>query len=815
MPTLTFGQRRRAKAALNSASQAIARAHNTALAGDYGAALSRYDEAIEMLQSDSYRQWLTGGVIEESEWHDQLALAQLGKVRAVAALDPRKSVFEQAEKMLNEVLAAKPDWSEPTEFLAGLAVARGYPGNAAQYINKLLAANPRHQRARFLQAVLEFDTGKFDSASEKLASLPESGESLCYLGRCRLKMGKVEAAIRTFERARERFGDTYELNYYHGCALAHGGRYDEARGLFVSAAAIDTRRADPNLQLANLSLVTGQLSESERYFTSAISLGPRVSLAVHYGLALIAAAQGSDQVKRHLDAVSLIDPDSDLLRCARGDQLERAGRLEEARSEFVSISKQSPMYSQALTRVGFINYRSGDYAGAAGALAKAAELRSSDSRLLKLLGAAAAQIGDYQLASTSWGQLVRRGVADEATTRALDRIRFWTALQKLNQGCTVEAVSEVGELYRESGSDPAAARALADLYFRISVDLLEADPPDAHRAKEFLLLGKHLNSHPKFDYLLALADLIQGHFQPATTRLHSVLAANAKNPGASYHLGLALARSGDFSGAENVLRHGISVAMNNPAKAERMKWALSLLLARQRKWGEAWLAVEDLEADEQTDSPPSPVQLMDLRIRCLAGQGSWEEAERLAIGAPSRQQSSIGAIILARRNMKSGRLDAALSHATRFLYLMRDRGEGSRALVERTLKKFAQLALKAAALSVRDSLMTEAEDVLRGALSTLAEMGQPPEAYPQIRGFLAGLKTVDEERRVKRLAQGYESLAIELIFEREDVEPPSAEAPVILPSKSSRTVDPNDGPVFDPGEWDCSSNPDPMVVFDS
>ena len=815
MATLAFGQKRKAKAALNNAVQAITKAGAVFATGDHSGALSGYDEAIQMLQSEDYRPWLANGLIPEAVWKDHLASARFGKVRAVAALDPRKTVFEQAEKMLFDVFAAKPDWSEPTEFLANLAVARGYSSNAAHYIDRLLAVNPRHQRARFLQAVLDFDSGQYDSASEKLTAISESAESLCYLGRCRMKAGRLESAIRTLERGRTRFGDTYELTYYFGCALAHSGRLTEAQSWFTSAAALDPRRSEPLFQLGNLSLVLGQFADAERYFIAAMNLGARVPMGIHYGLALTSAARGDDQFKAHLNAIALIDLDSDLLHCARADRDEREGRLIEARREFASVGRHSPMYPLAITRIGFMNFRTGDYAGAVSVLRRASALRPFDDRLFDLLGAALVLIGDYPQASSTWAELASRGGADEKTMRAIERLRFWSAIEKVNQGHPAEAVGELEELYKRSGDDPAAARALSDLYFASAIDVLESDPEGAHRAKEFLLLGKHLSAHPRFDYGLALTDLLGGQNQPAAARFRQVLAANAKNPGASYHLGVALFRSGDSASAENALRHGIAVALNSPAKTIRMKWALALLLGRDLKWRDALLALEEMEPAEG-DTEPSPVEVLDLKIRCLAGLGYWEGAERLAIGAPSRQQTALGAIVLARRNMKSGRLDAALSHAARFLRLSKNEPGTRPTLVNKVMKILPLLGAKAAAVHVRDSRMPEAEGVLRDCLETLAEMGQLPESHSQLTGFLAGVRTInDDGKRVKRVAQSYETLAVETIFESEDVEPRDADMPIVLPAKSHRVLDESNRPSFDPAEWDCSPHPDPMIVFDS
>ena len=166
--------------------------------------------------------------------------------------------------------------------------------------------------------------------------------------------------------------------------------------------------------------------------------------------------------------------------------------------------------------------------------------------------------------------------------------------------------------------------------------------------------------------------------------------------------------------------------------------------------------------------------------------------------------------------MKSGRLDAALGHAARFLRLSRKEAGTRPTLVNKVMKILPQLGLKAAAIHVRDSRMAEAEEVLRDSLGTLGEMGQLPESHSQLTGFLAGIRAInDDGKRVKRVAQSYEGLSVEMIFESEDVEPRDADIPIVLPAKSHRVLDTSNRPSFDPAEWDCSPHPDPMIVFDS
>src|SRR5262249_22071427 len=102
---------------------------------------------------------------------------------------------------------------------------------------------------------------------------------------------------------------------------------------------------------------------------------------------------------------------------------------------------------------------------------------------------------------------------------------------------------------------------------------------------------------------------------------------NAKNPGASYHLGLALLRNGDSRGAESALRHGVAVSLNHPSRLSRLKWALAALLINEEKWAAAAEALEGYVPAEEAEDCPSAGEALDLRIRCLAMAGDWRAAE--------------------------------------------------------------------------------------------------------------------------------------------------------------------------------------------
>src|SRR5262249_55232109 len=140
-----------------------------------------------------------------------------------------------------------------------------------------------------------------------------------------------------------------------------------------------------------------------------------------------------------------------------------------------------------------------------------------------------------------------------------------------------EALKPLRAFYQKA-ADPDVGGVLAALSFNCAIDELKKDTPDTGRARELFASGREITQNPKFDYGLALADLIEGQNDQAAMKFRAVLAANSRYPGAGYHLGLALFRAGDMQGAENALHHGAAVAFNRPRRQLRLKAALATVL---------------------------------------------------------------------------------------------------------------------------------------------------------------------------------------------------------------------------------------------
>jgi tetratricopeptide (TPR) repeat protein len=344
------------------------------------------------------------------------------------------------------------------------------------------------------------------------------------------------------------------------------------------------------------------------------------------------------------------------------------------------------------------------------------------------------------------------------------------------------------------------------------------------------MLGKHLTSHMKFDYTLALSYLYAGRYDVAAARLPALLKSHPSNSGAAYHLGLALFRVGDRRGAEQAFRQGIQASQKDPTRLKRMKWGLLVVLFSEQRWVEVLQLLNELVPSEHSLASDVPAEASELIMRCHALLGDWESAERLAIsgtsarpwesgerlpgGRTAGRQTALGTLILARRNVKAMRLDAALPQLEAFLRLT-DNG-GDLDMVNRVSRVIAQLSLKIASQRVRESRHDEAEGLLSHTLTTLAEWREAGDMWARINEFLQALRERQTHlQRVERLAASYDALVPDMVLEKSDLQAISLDIPIVLPPKSQRALDQVERPVFDTSLWDASPYPQYLLAFDS
>src|SRR5262249_18379387 len=236
---------------------------------------------------------------------------------------------------------------------------------------------------------------------------------------------------------------------------------------------------------------------------------------------------------------------------------------------------------------------------------------------------------------------------------------------------------------------------LAALSFNCALDELKKDAPNLAKTRDLLNSGREVTQNPKFLYGLALADLLENQYDAAAIKFRSLLPANSRNPGASYHLGLALFKMGDLQGAENALRHGAAVAFNQPGKQLRLKMALAAVLVASTRYAEALALLKEILRGE---NPESLIALngIDLKICCLVLSGNQQSAEQTAIIISTQGYVEAAELLLAARDIAAGRDATALAHLENLLYSSLTEDTSRRQLRRKAQDALAQLAIRIA-----------------------------------------------------------------------------------------------------------------------
>ena len=206
----------------------------------------------------------------------------------------------------------------------------------------------------------------------------------------------------------------------------------------------------------------------------------------------------------------------------------------------------------------------------------------------------------------------------------------------------------------------------------------------------------------------------------------------------------------------------------------------------------------------------------NLAVAIEAARSRGEAMDHVLLyGPPGLGKTTLAAIILARRNMKGARMDAALSHLERYL-AARESGEAADGMLfERAKRVATPLALKTAAQRVKEGRYDEARDLLLRTLASVADQDGTADVRARLNEFVQALQErATYPQRVERLAAGYEAMPVESVLEKEDLEAAAIEIPIVLPPKSQRALDQIGRPVFDATQWRAGTYPELLLAFD-
>ena len=208
------------------------------------------------------------------------------RVRAnLTAIYLRGSDHKRASEQLQAILRDDPTNPQAHYYLGRLALEDKRPAEAVDHLGKAVLLSP-----------------DFESAH-------------CFLALAQLDLDKNSEALATLDRARQRFPQSFELEFYSGLAFSRQKAYAEAFRHFLAAEVI-AQATDPQLlregfyfQLGSTCERSGDRAQAEKYFEKCLVLAPDFAEALNY-LGYMWAERGEklDKARELIEKAVKVEP---------------------------------------------------------------------------------------------------------------------------------------------------------------------------------------------------------------------------------------------------------------------------------------------------------------------------------------------------------------------------------------------------------------------------------------------------------------------------------------------------------------------------
>ncbi|NNF51184.1 MAG: tetratricopeptide repeat protein, partial [Gammaproteobacteria bacterium] len=148
--------------------------------------------------------------------------------------------YEGARQVFADLALKHPDWQDLQVNLAIATLNRQQAGDektALEIVERVLAAEPEHQRARYVHGLLNLNAGEAEQALASFQMVadadPHDAYAAYYTALTQSQVGDTEAALASYQRALNL--DPYLRSAYYGAfqALQRLGRRDAAREMLT------------------------------------------------------------------------------------------------------------------------------------------------------------------------------------------------------------------------------------------------------------------------------------------------------------------------------------------------------------------------------------------------------------------------------------------------------------------------------------------------------------------------------------------------------------------------------------------------------
>jgi tetratricopeptide (TPR) repeat protein len=320
---------------------------------------------------------------------------------------------------------------------------------------------------------------------------------------------------------------------------------------------------------------------------------------------------------------------------ARGVELQQGGDLAGAREAYEAALKLIPRRVDALSNLGVIHSRLGQYEQAINNYKAALAIDPKEHDIRLNLGIAYFQIDKYELARVELEQVVK---AHPHNVQA----RFLHGMCLFEIGKLKEAIAELEPIYQSQPDNLSFAYALANAYIQ-----------DEQIEKGQILVDKvfrNLNS-AEAHLILGTVSLARKQLQPAVDELKLAVELNPKLPTAHSQLGVVYLLTGNRDLAIQEFRKELEVNPKDFTANTRLGW----LMREEGKFAEA----EALLRRGLELRPEDPGPLFQL-AQLAQAEGKYEEAvsllERITKILPDYNPAHV---LLARLYFKLKRVDDA------------------------------------------------------------------------------------------------------------------------------------------------------------
>ena len=477
---------------------------------------------------------------------------------------------------------------------------------AERFADEVLQKNPNHIEARILKASVRVTRKQWNEAQTELENAlaldRKHIETYLSLARYYEQRGKVQ----------ENPAETERLNH-------------EAERVFREAIATDAHSSTAHLAFGDFLYAHKREAEAEQQLRAGFDAAPDNKLVLAALQRFYETQQRFDEAEKYVAKLAELETDKNNGKAQLFDLHARAGKLDQAISEYEGLIKQSPKYTRGYSRLAELLLARGDVAGASKRIDEALKLNKQDTDALLVRGRINTLNGRYRDAVTDLEQVLKQ---EPSSPSAL----YYIADAHLQNNDPERARAFVNDLLRYNPQNPAGMLML------IRIDLNQGNAKNAAQTAEQIINGiaylKQNQSALQASRLQPemLPDLeAKGYTSRAVARIQlkdykgaqSDLerAAQIEPRSAEPHTNLAMLSMlhNDLSGAQREAEKAVEL---QPANAQAVAAAMNVYL-RQRNFALAHTKLDSLLAAQ-----PTSAMLLDQKAMVFTAQGDAANTEK-------------------------------------------------------------------------------------------------------------------------------------------------------------------------------------------